>query len=69
MVKKRDLPPEMLSTPHAARRLGIGLTTLRRWIKAGVITGHRMGPRSIRIKTADIDALIARGTISTEAGK
>lgn len=42
----------------AARLLDVSPSTIWRWIKAGRLPAARVGPRTIRIRQEDLDALI-----------
>lgn len=42
---------------EAARRKQVTPRTIRRWIAAGVLPAYRVGPKLIRIKPADLDAV------------
>lgn len=46
-----------LSTAEAAKRLGVTVRTLYRFINEGQLAGYRMG-RVIRLKATDVDAFI-----------
>lgn len=39
---------------QAADILGVGLSTIRRWISHGELRAYRIGPRVIRIDAADL---------------
>lgn len=54
---------EWLSTPAAARRLGITPRTLYRFIDEGNLEAYRFG-RVIRLKQEDVDAYIERCKIA-----
>lgn len=45
-----------LTLPEAADIVGQSVKTLRRRIAAGALTAYRFGPRSIRVKRADLEA-------------
>ncbi|NJD28171.1 MAG: helix-turn-helix domain-containing protein [Chloroflexi bacterium] len=48
----------LTSLPEAARELGIHESTVRRWIKAGLLPADRIGPgRRYRIARHDLDRL------------
>ena len=49
--------PTWLSTPAAAKRLGVTSRTLYRFIDEGQLPAHKFG-RVIRLKQADVDAYI-----------
>lgn len=41
-----------------AEYLGLNERTLRNYIKSGTLPAYRLGPRQIRIKQTDLDALL-----------
>lgn len=51
---------ELLSVEQAAEYLGVNPLTVRRRIACGQIPGYRLGPRLIRIKREDLEALLQR---------
>lgn len=53
-VRPRQVEQIMFSLRDAAQKLGVHECTVRRWWKAGVIGGRRIGPRLIRIPTGEI---------------
>jgi excisionase family DNA binding protein len=52
-------PEQTISVAEAARRAGVHPRTMRRWVSEGTITGYRIGPRLLRVSTADVDKLLA----------
>ena len=42
----------------AAEYLGVSVITLRRRIAEGRLPAYRLGPRAIRVRIADLDALM-----------
>ena len=48
-----------LTKTQAAEILGISARTLDRWIAAGTVPAHKLGPRTVRIHRADLEALFA----------
>lgn len=58
MVAHSHTEPEYLSLVTAAEILDVNERTVRNWIREGRIQSYRMGPRQIRIKRADLDALL-----------
>ena len=61
--KKRPSEPAMVSIPGACKRLGVGVSTLRRWIEAGLIPAYRLGIKTVRLRIADIEVFIESATI------
>lgn len=49
---------EYCSVAEAARVLDVSRTTVWRWIEAGTLTAYRVGPKSIRIRRQDLEALL-----------
>lgn len=45
-----------LSLPEASEVVGQSVKTLRRRIASGTLVAYRFGPRSIRVKRADLEA-------------
>jgi len=62
---------EYLTPAEFAAALSVSIRTVRNWIKGGVITATRVGPRLIRIPTTEIqrvavpivEPVIARGSL------
>jgi excisionase family DNA binding protein len=50
---------EIMTAAEAAEYLQIHIKTLYEWIKAGDLPVVKLGPRSTRIRKADIDAFLA----------
>ncbi len=48
---------ELQTLEQAARWLGVSVRTVRRYIAAGVLTGYRLGPRLLRVDTAEVVGL------------
>lgn len=49
--------PKLASLQEAAAYLSVNPRTIRRRIADGTLTGYRLGPRSIRVSWADLEAL------------
>ncbi|MCU1624092.1 MAG: excisionase [Frankiales bacterium] len=49
---------DLVSQSDAAEHLGWSVRTVRRRIADGTLPGYRVGPTSIRIRRADLDALL-----------
>ena len=46
--------PALLSKKQVAEVTGVSERTIDRWIEAGILKAHRIGPRIIRIEAASI---------------
>lgn len=46
-----------LSPAESAEYMGVNESTIRRWIRKGLLPAERVGPRLLRIKRSDLDAL------------
>lgn len=46
-----------LSIADAAAQMGVDYKTIRRWVSSGRLAAYRYGPRLVRIRQADLDAL------------
>ncbi len=60
-----------VTVAEAAKRLHVSHPTVWRWIKAGTLPAYRVGPKNIRIREADLAAVIhpaaPRGEVSPVA--
>jgi excisionase family DNA binding protein len=59
-IEAQGQPPQLIDIPTAAARLGLGITTVRRKIKAGEIPAYRLGGPGtvIRIDPLELDAWV-----------
>ncbi len=57
-----------LTTGEAARYLGVGLSTLRRWAKAGRVRHTVMPSGRLRFAAEDLDACLAQRGPGETAG-
>ena len=51
--------PERLSTFEAARRAGVDVTTVRRWIHRGQLEAVRMGPKLLKVDADVLDKFLS----------
>lgn len=58
MPRHEATPEEVESIDAAAQRLDVGGRTIRRWVAEGRVRGYRLGPRQLRVSSADLDALL-----------
>jgi excisionase family DNA binding protein len=60
---------ELLTVREVAKRLRLDDTTIRRWIKQGLVDAialpHRNKRQAYRIRKATLDALLASTTLAT----
>ena len=50
--------PDLLTTAEAAKLLKVSPVTILRWLKQGRLPAYRLGPRAVRIRRADVQALL-----------
>lgn len=50
---------DLLTIPEAAERLKVSGVTVSRWIKQGRLRAMKVGPRAVRIRSADLDLVLA----------
>ena len=55
-----------LTVQETAKRLGVSVATVRRWMHDGILRGRRVGPRLLRIETASAEDLES-GAIKSNA--
>ena len=58
-----------LSLQEAAEQYGMSTKTIRRRIADGTLVAYRVGPRSIRVTVADLEALATRIPTATGDGR
>ncbi|MGV0795956.1 helix-turn-helix domain-containing protein [Mycolicibacterium elephantis] len=51
----QSIRPEYLTIAQVAGHFGVHTLTVRRWISAGRLPAQRLGARSIRIRTDDVE--------------
>ena len=47
-----------LTVDEVASRLSVHPASVRRWIAAGSLKAHRVGPRAIRVASSELDAFV-----------
>ena len=55
---RRSQQVEFLSVAQAAKLLGVSHSTVWRWVDADELPAYRIGPKTIRIRREDLDAVI-----------
>lgn len=50
MVKTTEVERKWITTPEAARMLGVTTQTIRKWIKQGSLEGKKIGSRFFVLK-------------------
>jgi excisionase family DNA binding protein len=53
-----DHNSELLTIAEATRLLKVGRTTLHRWLKTGRLRAYHVGPKAVRIRRGDLDAML-----------
>lgn len=48
----------MVGLAAGAEHAGVSTVTIRRWIKAGRITGYRVGPKLLKVDLDELDASV-----------
>ena len=49
---------DLLTKAEAAKLLRVSPVTISRWLKQGRLPAYRLGPRAVRIRRADVQALL-----------
>lgn len=47
-----------ISLQQAAEQLGVSDKTIRNWIATGRLTGYRAGPRMLRVRQEELEAIM-----------
>lgn len=68
-----DTQEDSVTVAEAAKRLQVSHPTVWRWIRSGRLAAYRVGPKTIRVKEADLATLIqpvgrSREEVSTVRG-
>jgi excisionase family DNA binding protein len=53
----------MVSPQEAAEMLSVDRETIFRWVKQGRLPASKLSPRIVRIRVADIEAMLAHGAL------
>lgn len=48
----------MMTAQEVADEVGVHLRTIRRWTQEGTLTAYRVGPKAIRYRASDVDAIM-----------
>ena len=56
------MPTEMLTVEEAAQRLKMNPQTVRRWIRNGLLSAHKIGGKEYRINAADLEDRVTQPT-------
>ncbi|WP_328448941.1 helix-turn-helix domain-containing protein [Amycolatopsis sp. NBC_00438] len=52
------IPDNLIKVADAAARLGVSHRTVLNYIDAGTLLGFRVGPRMLKVRAADVEALV-----------
>lgn len=50
--------PELIGLTEVAELCDVNYRTVRRWIQSGRLKAVRVGPRLLKVKASDIDAML-----------
>ena len=53
-----DHDTDLLTIAEAAKHLKVSTLTVHRWLKAGRLPAYHVGPKAVRIRRADLQALL-----------
>jgi excisionase family DNA binding protein len=51
--------PDLLTIAETARLLKVSVVTIKRWLRQGHLTAYRIGPRALRVRRSDLEALLS----------
>jgi excisionase family DNA binding protein len=54
----RSALPVLLTMDQAAEHLGVTVRTIRNYVASGALPAYRLGPRGVRVREADVEALL-----------
>jgi len=49
----------MVDLKQAADALDVSVNTVRNWVKDGTLKAYRLGPRLLRVRVSDLNALVS----------
>lgn len=56
MIASRDA--DLVTVAEAAKILRVSLVTVRRWLRQGLLPSFHVGPKAVRIRRADLQAVV-----------
>jgi excisionase family DNA binding protein len=59
--------PPFLTLPEAAAKLGVGESTVRRWVKAGRLKAIHLPSGRRRVRAAEVEAILASDELAAGA--
>lgn len=68
MMTTVEVPNRLLNVHEAAKLLGVSVSSLRLWTRARRLSTVRLG-RMVRISPAEIERMVAEGTIPARKAK
>ncbi len=57
-VAQQSPLPKMVDLRTIERDLGIPYSTLRQWVAEGKLRAFKVGPKAVRVRVSDLEALI-----------
>ena len=59
----------LLRVAEVAQRLGLQVSTIRRWLLLHRIEAVHLGDRAVRIKESEVDRIVLQGTVPAREGR
>lgn len=54
---------DLITTFEAAQRFGVRESTMETWVQKGRIAVVRLGPKTLRLRTSEVERFISAGTV------